>query len=88
MGAQNMWLNLNIVGRGSTFFCGVALSQLYKTTCNNMWKVVHTMQSVSETPCSPIVKLQANHDLVAEGANSSKKKQSVTLVPKGISKFV
>ncbi len=36
----------------------------------------------------PIIKLQANHDLVTKGANSSKKKQFVALVPKGISKFV
>jgi hypothetical protein len=36
----------------------------------------------------PTVKLQADHDLVAEGGSSSKKKQSVALVPKGISKSV
>jgi hypothetical protein len=36
----------------------------------------------------PTVKLQADHDSVAEGGSSSKKKQSVALVPKGISKSV
>jgi hypothetical protein len=35
------------------FFCGVAFSQLYRTTGSSTWKVVHTIQSVSETPCSP-----------------------------------
>jgi hypothetical protein len=36
----------------------------------------------------PTVKLQADHDLVVEGVSSIKKKQFVTVVPKGISKFV
>jgi hypothetical protein len=36
----------------------------------------------------PIVKLQADHDLVAKGGSINKKKQFVALVAKGISKFV
>jgi hypothetical protein len=32
----------------------------------------------------PIIKLQANHDLVAKGGSSNKKKQFVALVAKGI----
>lgn len=54
-----MWkkLKTHIAGMSNgpiiQFFCGVAFSQLYRTTGSSMWKVVHTMQSVSETPCSP-----------------------------------